>query len=355
MSRKIAAGVCGKKCPYLTRRAEMGIIGGRTMMEAELQALINRYDTIAVISHFRPDGDAIGSTLALGLSLQGMGKKVYMWNEDGVPARYAFLQGAEQIVPTPPELPADVQMVICVDTGDMKRLGDRSLLLLADFPCLVNIDHHGSNTCYGQLNIVEAEAAACACVLHRLLKSWGCPLTREVAAALYVALSTDTGSFQYGSTTAEVMRMGAELLEAGVDVAGVNRRLYQELSHAALRVQGDVLRHMQVVESGAVAYYAMPAGRKAELGVGLEETKDLVDVVRVLQGVKVALIFEDLEDGRIRISLRSKDERINVAAIAAQFGGGGHAMASGIRMRGPLEECCTKVLAAISREIVQLG
>lgn len=320
-------------------------------MYEQLYSRIQQCSTIAVTSHFRPDGDAIGSTLALGLALQGMGKKVYMWNEDGVPARYAFLEGAELIQPLPETVPADVEMLICVDTGDWKRLGDRTQQLLVDFPLIVNVDHHGTNTRYGHLQVIEPETAACAFVLFNMLKSWGVKMTRPVADALYVGISTDTGSFQYGSTTPEVMHAAGELLAAGVDVAGVNRRLYQEVPYSSLLMQREVLNHMVVEAGGRLAHYSMPAGRKAELQVSLEDTKDLVDVVRVLQGVKVAIIFEDLEDGRIRVSLRSKDASISVAAIASLFGGGGHAMASGIRMRGELADCREKVLNAVRKEL----
>ena len=310
---------------------------------------------IVIISHFRPDGDAIGSTLALGLALTDMGKCVHMWNEDGVPTRYAFLEGAARIERVPAELPAGVDCFICVDTGDLKRAGDAAMELFHRAPLTVNIDHHETNTHYAALNLVEGEAAACGCVLMRLLKQLGAPLTRPIAEALYTAISTDTGSFQYGSTTAEVMEMGAELIRAGVDVGDLNRRLYQETPLSALVMQREVLNNMVVEEGGAISHYSMPAGRRAELGVGLEDTKDLVDIIRVLEGVRVAIIFEDLENGLIRMSLRSKDPRISVAEIAGQFGGGGHSMAAGIRMRGELVECREKVLqairAAVRREI----
>lgn len=321
-------------------------------MYKQLRRLIDSHEHVAVISHFRPDGDAIGSTLALGLALKGLGKRVSMWNEDGVPARYAFLAGAEEIAVLPEALPGDVDLVICVDTGARKRLGDRAEVLLADFPALVNVDHHESNSHYGHLNVVEANTAACGYVLYKMLKSWGdVELTPAIATALYVAISTDTGSFQYSSTTADVLHVTAELVEAGVDVADVNRRVYQELPLTSLLVQREVLNNMVVEEHGTMSHYSMPAGTKQRLGVGLEDTKDLVDVVRVVEGVKVAAIFEDLEDGRIRISLRSKDAAVSVAKIAEQFGGGGHAMASGIRMSGTLEDVRSRVLAAIRNAI----
>lgn len=320
-------------------------------MYEQLYSRIQQCGTIGVTSHFRPDGDAIGSTLALGLALQSLGKKVYMWSEDGVPERYAFLEGTELIQPLPAQVPSDLEMLICVDSGDWKRLGDGTQTLFTGFPLIVNIDHHGSNTRYGHINIIEPETAACAFVLFNLLKEWGVPLSSAIANALYVGISTDTGSFQYGSTTPAVMHAAGELLAAGVNVAEVNRRVYQEVPYTGLLMQREVLNHMVVECEGRLAHYSMPAGRKAELGVTLEDCKDLVDVVRVLQGVKAAVIFEDLEDGRIRVSLRSKDPALNVAEIAALHGGGGHAMASGIRMRGALEVCREQVLETIRKEL----
>ena len=310
---------------------------------------------IAVISHFRPDGDAIGSTLALGLALQGMGKRVHLWNEDAMPARYAFLEGAEQLQHTPAELPAGVQALVCVDTGDLKRIGEAGMALFAQAPITLNIDHHETNTYYAQTNLVDGDAAACGCVIYRLLRAWGVSISPAIAAALYAAISTDTGSFQFSSTTPEVMHLAAELIEAGVDVGDINRRIYQELPLTALVVQREVLNHMVVEEQGAISHYSMPAGKKAELALSMEDTKDLVDIIRVVAGVRVSIIFEDLENGLIRMSLRSKDPRINVAELASLFGGGGHAMAAGIRMRGELAECREKVLqairAAVRREI----
>ncbi len=315
--------------------------------------LLRQHEHVGVISHHRPDGDAVGSTLALGLALRAQGKQVRLFNQDTLPERFAFLPGAELLERLPeggaclPEL----TLLICVDTGEVKRLGEagEAFFVTASVAgvATVNIDHHGTNPGYAGLNIVEGNAAACGCVLMQMFRAMGWALTPEVASALYVAISTDTGSFQYGSTTPAVMRMAAELLEAGVDVAEVNRQLYQEVTPEAVIVQREVLNNMAFEAAGAVAHYSMAAARKEALGVGLEATKDLVDIIRVVRGVKVAAIFEEVDGGRIRISLRSKDARVNVAHIAAQFGGGGHAMASGIRMRGELAEVREAVLAAL--------
>lgn len=316
-------------------------------MYEEIKQLVEAHQRIGIISHFRPDGDAIGSTLALGLALESMGKQVTLWNEDGVPARYAFLRGAERIEPLPAAVPADLELLICVDTGDIKRLGDRAAALFAGFPAVADIDHHATNSCYGHCNVVEGGEAACGFVLFKMLKEWGVTLTPAMADALYVAINTDTGSFQYSSTTPAVMRAAAELMECGIDVAELNRRVYQEKPLTELRVAGEVVNNMVVEEGGTISHYSMTTETKQRMGLGLEDTKDLVDIIRVVSGVKVSVIFEELGDGRIRMSLRSKDARVSVADIAVQFGGGGHAMAAGIRMRGGLADCREQVLNAI--------
>lgn len=324
-------------------------------MFSELIRTIHENDSFVVVSHFRPDGDAIGSTIALGLMLQSLGKKVQMWNNDPAPQRYAFLDGWSDILPVPSALPDDVQVFICVDTGDIKRIGNAAMDLFSKAPFTINIDHHHTNTRYAGVNVVEGNAAACGCIIHRLIREMGVELTRPMAEALYAAISTDTGSFQYGSTTAEVMRIAAELIEAGVDVGNINRCIYQEVPSTSFIVQREVLNNMVVEENGTISHFSMPAGRKEELGVGPEDTKDLVDIIRVMQGVKVAVIFEELEDGLVRVSLRSKDPQVDVSAIAGMHGGGGHYMASGIRMRGPLAHAREQVLNSIRAVIRSLS
>ncbi len=320
-----------------------------TRMYKQFATTIHPHHHIGIISHHRPDGDAIGSTLALGLALRALGKQVRLFNEEPLPERFAFLPHADMLETLPPSFPEGMTLLICVDCGNEKRLGDKGVAFFRAAPATINIDHHATNTHYASLlNIVEGDAAACGCVLMQIFRALGWEITQPMATALYAAISTDTGSFQYEHpTTAAVMRMAADLIELGVDVRGVNQKLYQEVAPEAIVMQRDVLNHMGFLADGAVSYYALSAARKAELGVGLEATKDLVDIIRVIRGVKVAAIFEDVGPGRVRVSLRSKDARVNVSDIARQFGGGGHAMAAGIPARGELEEVRQAVLAAV--------
>ncbi len=353
MLRLTAAGVKLVKMIHyaLARWVRACYHGG---MYEQLETTLREHHHIGIIAHMRPDGDAVGSTLALGLALKGQGKRVRLFNQDGMPQRFAFLEGAELVEKLPAAFPEGMTLFICVDTGTMKRLGDAGEAFAAAAPLLVNIDHHATNDRYGALNIVEGDAAACGCVLFQIFREFGWALTPAIASALYAAISTDTGSFQYEHpTTPAVMRMAAELIEAGIDMREINRQLYQEVAPESIIVQREVLNNMELLAGGAVSCYAMTEARKAELDIDLEATKDLVDIIRVIRGVKVAAIFEEVDGGRIRISLRSKDSRVNVSDIAQQFGGGGHAMASGIRMRGELGEVKQAVLAAIVAALPQ--
>ncbi len=313
----------------------------------QFEQLVAQHQHIGIISHRRPDGDAVGSTLALGFALQAQGKEVRLFNLEGMPERFAFLPGAELLETLPASFPPEMSLLICVDSGNPGRLGQRGEEFFAAAPATANIDHHATNTHYAGYNLVQGEAAACGCVLMQLFLALGWDISLPMATALYVAISTDTGSFQFGSTSPAVMRMAADLMERGVDVGEVNRLVYQEVSPEAITMTREVLNNMGFLAEGAVSYYCLSAARKAELGVGLEGTKDLVDIIRPIRGVKVAAIFEEVGGGIIRTSLRSKVDGVNVSDIALPFGGGGHAKAAGIPFRGTLEEASSQVLAAI--------
>lgn len=312
----------------------------------EIARIFRSYNKFVVVAHFRPDGDAIGATLAVGKMLQGMGKEVLMLNEDPVPDRYRFLEGSNEIMPTPIDV-VDADVVVSVDNGAWKRLGDRTMHALSGIKTIVNIDHHDTNECFGTVNCVQAREAAACCVIYDLLKYMELPLTPAISNALYAGISTDTGSFQFEKTTPKLMRAVAELLENGVRVMEINRYLYQEVPYKTLLMTREVLNNMQLEGNGAICSYALDAETKQRIQPSTDNTADLVDIIRVIQGVKVAAIFEDMGGGVIRVSLRSKDARLDVSSVAAQFGGGGHKLAAGIRMRCSLEEGRYRVLEAI--------
>lgn len=318
---------------------------------ASLADLIRKYDSFVIIAHIHPDGDAIGSTLALGEALKQMGKRVIMMNEDGVPSNLAFLSGVENIILSPAE-PVVADVVISVDNGAWKRLGERSLNALSGIKVWGNIDHHRTNEAFGDVRCILPDECATGAVLYYFFKYLDIPITPVMRDALYVAVSTDTGSFQYEMTTASVMELAADLIRLGVNVQDINRRLYQEKPWEKILLMREVLNKMDLSPDGKICTFCLTNEAKARIGCQQEDTEGLIDIPRSVQGVWLAAYLEETnDDGRIRISLRSKTPKISVADLAARFGGGGHAMAAGVRIKGGIDEVHLKILTAMQEEV----
>jgi phosphoesterase RecJ-like protein len=314
---------------------------------ADFGEVIRNHQTFALLSHVRPDGDAIGSVLALGFSLMAAGKTVRMINEDGLPENLAFLEGSSRIE-MPPAEPIEVEVVIALDTATKPRLGDAALRSVSKAGLWLNIDHHISNPAYGDLNLIDATSPATGQIVYEMIVALGLPLPAESRDAIYVAVSTDTGSFQYPSTTAKTYEMAADLIRRGLDVGTINSSTYDNHPYRRVELMRALLNTLERSAGGLVAHWEMTDATRKELELLPEDSEGLIDIIRAIRGVKVAVFFEELPDSKIRVSMRSKDHSVNVCEIAMQFGGGGHALAAGIRMAGPMDEAKGKVLAAIS-------
>ena len=311
---------------------------------SEIGRILREHQRFAVMSHVRPDGDALGSQLALALSLQQLGKEVRVWNEDGMLEKYSFLPRAE-LVTKPPSAPEDFDCAIALDTAIQNRLG--TALAAVHSKLWINIDHHLSNPGYGDVVYVDPDAPATAEIIFRLIKSQNLPFNRDIAENLYAAISTDTGSFQYPKTSARTFEIAAELICAGLDVGRLNQQLYENYPRRRLELLRELLRTMRFEHGGRVASVSLSLKTGAELGVLPEDNEGLIDHLRAIGGVIVAVFFEELGDGKVRVSMRSKNEAVDVCAICQKFGGGGHALAAGARVRGTLAEVEEKVLEEI--------
>jgi phosphoesterase RecJ-like protein len=311
-----------------------------------LGAIFNQYQTFALMSHMRPDGDAIGSQLGLGLALEAMGKTVFYWNEDGLPDSLAFLPSSEKIALPPAEAP-EVDVAIALDTATKVRLGDANLIAAAKAKLWVNIDHHLSNPRYGDVNYVDATSPATGQIVYEIIQQLGMPLPDGARDAIYVAVSTDTGSFQYDSTTARTYRMAADLMDRGLKVGDINAKTYDSHPYRRIELLRALLNTLELTSDGKVAHWQMLDHLRTDLALKPEDSEGLIDMIRAIRGVQVAVFFEELPGGKVRVSMRSKDRSVNVCDIAAQFGGGGHALAAGIRMSGPICDAKQQVLAAI--------
>lgn len=317
-----------------------------------LVEMLNNHRTCIISGHIRPDGDALGSTLGLGLSLREWGKEVIMVNQDEVPGNLLFMDCKKEV-----KLASDIERVpddclfIAVDTATEQRLGPDVLKLKEKCAKVINIDHHITNEEYGDVAYIAPDRPATGAVLYDLIMEMGLPLPDVARDALYVAISTDTGSFQYKGTTARTMEIAADLIRRGVDVQGLNQKMYDELPWSKIVLTRAVLDHLSRTADGKVAYAYLTNKEKEEMGTKPEDTEGMIDYLRSIKGVKAAVFLEEISDdpsNRIRASLRSKDSRINVSDIACSFGGGGHPMAAGLRMPGPLNEACEKIVAALT-------
>jgi bifunctional oligoribonuclease and PAP phosphatase NrnA len=316
----------------------------------ELAAVIAKYDRFVIMSHVRPDGDAIGSQIALGFSLMAMGKEVHLINEDGVPESLAFMAGSEKVT-RPPAQPLDTQVAIALDTATKPRLGNAALHAACKAELWVNIDHHISNPAYGDVNLIDAKCPATGQIIYDLIRALDMPLPAETRDAIYVAVSTDTGSFQYGSTTAATYELGADLIHRGLNVGKINSDTYDNHPFRRLELMRELLNTLEISAQGQIASWNLLDATRVKLELQPDDSEGLIDLIRAVRGVLVAVFFEELQDGQIRVSMRSKHKAVNVCDVATQFGGGGHAMAAGIRMDGSLDEVKTKLIGALTEAL----
>jgi len=303
----------------------------------------------AVLGHVRPDGDALGSQLALGLSLKQLDKDVRIWNEEGMLEKYSFLPNAD-LLTKPPAEPEDVDVAIALDTAIQNRLGS-SLPAVRSAKVWINIDHHPSNPGYGDLVYIDPDSPATGQILFELIKSEKLPIDAAIAENLYVAISTDTGSFQYLNTTARTFEIAAELVRAGVDVGRVSQLTYENYPRRRVELLRDLLGTMRFDANDRVASFSLSLATAKRLRVLPEDNEGLIDHLRAIRGVIVAVFFEELADGKVRVSMRSKSKEVNVCAICEKFGGGGHVLAAGARVRGSLAEVERKILEEV-RDVV---
>jgi len=303
---------------------------------------LREYNTFVVLSHVRPDGDALGSALAIVLSLKKLGKNARAWNEEGMLEKYSFLPGAE-LLTQPPEAPEEFDVAIALDTATQNRLG-KAAEGVRKAKLWINIDHHRSNPGYGDLVYIDPIAPATGQILFELIATEKLPMTPAVAENLYAAISTDTGSFQYPNTTARTFEIAADLIRVGVNVGRLSQLLYENYPKRRVELLRVLLSTMQFGCDDKLAWFSLSQEMAKSVGVLPEDNEGLIDHLRAIRGVIVAIFFEELPDGKVRVSMRSKNEAVDVCAICQSFGGGGHALAAGARVRGTLSEVSQKVV-----------
>jgi phosphoesterase RecJ-like protein len=285
----------------------------------------------------------------MALCLLEMGKEVTIWNEDGMLEKFRFLPGSE-LVQRPPAEPQDFDVAVILDTAVHNRIGT-SEKAIGRTEVTINLDHHVSNDHYGNLAYIDPLAPATGQVLYELIRGHDLPFTYAMADNLFVAISTDTGSFQYPNTTARTYEIGAELIKAGANVGELSQKLYESYPRRRLELLRALLNELRFTSGDRVASFALSLTAVAELGAKAEDSEGLIDHIRSVEGVIVAAFFEELPEGKVRISLRSKNPRVDVSKLCAEFGGGGHKLAAGARAVGTLGDVQERVLVAIDRAV----
>jgi len=320
----------------------------------EICRIIRREKTFLVLTHYRPDGDAVGSQLALAILLKNLGKTVAVWNDDPVPAKFRFLPHSDW-VRRPPARAQDFDVVISIDASNWQRVGTVAERIRSK-KYFINMDHHVSNDRFATINWIDTKAPASGQIAYELIKRGKFPLTKEIATCLFAAISTDTGSFSYTNTTANSLRVVAELVDTGLNVGEISRQIYESYPFARLHLLQLVLADLKLADRKRVAYYWVTNDMFEESKATREDTEGLIDYARSINGVVVAVLFEELpEAGKARISLRSKHPRVDANAIAHQFGGGGHKEAAGARLTGRPAKLEKQVLAAIHQALETAG
>lgn len=309
---------------------------------------VREHKTFCVVGHVRPDGDCVGSQLALAIALRNEGKRVTCWNEDPIPAKYKFLDpdGLFQ----KPRTGKKFDCVIATDCASFPRLGLAGKYSL-DRKVLVNIDHHESNPRYGDINWVSAREPSCGELIFRLLKVARWPITKPIADNLFAAVSTDTGSFQYPTTRPGTFHTGADLVTRGADLAKVCDEVYQSYPLSRARLLRHLYNKFKLADNDRIAYLWLRKQDFTRTGAESNDTEGLIDHIRAIKPVVVACVFEEIEPELTRISLRSKNPKVNVNEIAAQFGGGGHLAAAGARIPGKPLAVQRQVIAAVKRAL----
>lgn len=316
----------------------------------EAAQFMKEYDRFLVLSHVSPDGDATGSALGVALILEKLGKSYVVINEGETPEKFSFLPRFE-LLRNLSQQPLDETFgaVIAVDCADESRMGDVRSLFASD-AVLLNIDHHPTNDAFGTFNLIRTDAAATAEILYDVAVEAGVPFDKELALCIYTGLLTDTGGFRYSNTSPRVMEIAAQLLTYGVKPGEVAERCLEEITLAHVNILRRALQTLTLTHQNQVASITVQPSDFEEAGAQREDAGGLVNYCRNIEGVEVGITFIESEPSVIKVSMRARG-RVDVAVIAKQFGGGGHAKAAGCTIRGEVADVQKRVWQAVGEAL----
>jgi phosphoesterase RecJ-like protein len=318
------------------------------MME-QLRKYLTNSHRILVVSHKNPDGDAVSALIAMGLALESIGKDVTFYNESTIPTVYRFLTGIDRIA-SRLEAADRFDAAVILDCAGLERIGE-SGARIGRMPNLINIDHQETKQRFGHVNYVDSHACATTELIYRLVKAWGIALDLPIARAIYTGILTDTGSFRFSNTNPAAFAICAEMTQLGINPYEIARHVYGTYSLGRIKLLNLALDSIEISRNGKLSIMTVTQEMLHQTGTHPEDADGLINYARRIEDVKVAALIQELRNGeditsvppRCHVSLRS-DGSVNVAAIAATYGGGGHTSAAGFGLEGSIPEVKTKIV-----------
>ncbi len=301
---------------------------------------------IVLCAHRHPDGDGIGSQMALFHALKDSGKRVFLHNRDGVPRMYRFISGTEHVSQGESFTPdSEVDLIICLDSANIERIGMSPSFF--EGRTLLNIDHHMHNTRFGHHNLIAPEACATGEIIHELIERLKLPLSVEAAMAVFMAILTDTCSFRMSTANANVHKLAADLIEAGADPWRISTGVYESYSRARLDLLSLSLRTLQIRDGGRSAWLFVDHDMRRRTNTKYEDSEGFIEYARSLESVEIAVFISPETEREWKVSFRNKTV-VDVSNLAARLGGGGHSYAAACILRGTLEEVRQRVQDAVT-------
>lgn len=312
---------------------------------------LKQSNRIIVISHVNPDGDAIGALIAMALALDALGKQVTLYNESPIPAVYRFLPGIDRIVDRIDD-PTAFDTAVILDCGNLDRIGEIAAHIHR-IPVVVNIDHHITNTRFGDMRYIDTEACATAEMVYKLITALEAPVTREIATAIYTGIFTDTGSFRFSNTNRSAFTICDEMVQRGVEPYQVAKHVYGSYSLGRIKLLNLALDSIEISRDGHLSIMTLTSDMFDETGTHPEDVDGMINYAKRIEDVRVAVLIQEYREAghpRLHVSMRS-DGSVDVAAIAAAYGGGGHPMAAGFNIDADLPDLKTGILGWMAKGI----
>lgn len=322
-------------------------------LSAICQAL-KKMDNFLLASHVNPEGDAVASVLALDSMLRRLGKKTMIACEDAFPDRLGCLPNKKWNQAKNISASRKFDALVVADCPTLERIGAVNKLLSPQTK-IFNIDHHISNTLFGHYNYIQPTASACGEVIYDMFKQFKLKINKDEATALYVSISTDTGSFKYSNTTVKSHQIASELIKTGIDIEFINDALYATYSLEKIQLYSLLLGRVKTSEDGTIAWVGLTKNDLKNTGATYEDTEGFIDFLKYIKEVKFSFFMSEMggvPNGQVRVSFRSKG-KYDVAQVAAKFGGGGHKKAAGCTISGTLEQATQQILEQIKIALVK--